>query len=83
LQLLNRARRILERDKTDAVKPFRIVTAVIGQPGIISTADRGAELGIEVVAPHDVEAESREEHAYVDTFAVHVANIGRGVKFRG
>jgi hypothetical protein len=82
-QLLNRARRILQRNKTDAVKPLPIVTAIIRQPGVIGAADGGAELGVEVVAPHNVETEGREEHAYVDAFSVHVTNVGWGIELGG
>ena len=58
------------------MQPFRIVTAIVGEPGVIGAADGGAQLGVEIVAPHDVESECGEEHGNVDAFAVHVADVG-------
>ena len=62
------------------MKPFPIVTAIIRQPGVIGAADGGAELGVEVVTPHNVETEGWKEHAYVDAFAIHIANVGWGIE---
>ena len=81
-QFFDGADGVLQRDQAHAVKSFGVVAAIVGEPGVVGAADCGAQLGIEIVAPHDVETEGWEEHAHIDAFAIHVAHVGRGVEFR-
>ena len=59
------------------------MAAVFREPCVVGAADGGAQLGIDVRAPHDVKAHGRKQDAEVDALAVHVADVGRGIETRG
>jgi hypothetical protein len=75
LQFLDGARRILQRNERDSMETFWVVATVVGEPAIVGAADGRTKLRVEIVAPHDVETESRKKNAYVDALAVHVAHV--------
>src|SRR5262245_6639992 len=83
LQLFDGPLRILQRNERYAVETLSIVTAVVGQPAVVGAADGGAELRVEVAAPHDIKTKRRKQHADVDAFAVHVAHVRCGIEFCG
>src|SRR5262249_46324176 len=80
LQLCDSPLWILQRNERYAVKALSIIAAVVGKPTVVGPADGGAELRIELTPPHDIEAEGGKQHADVDAFAFHVANVGCGVE---
>src|SRR5512144_2222555 len=79
-EFVDRAYGVLQRDQANAVQTFGIVAAVIRKPGVIGPADRRAELRIEIIAPHNVKTQGGEEDADVNTFAIHIANVGGGIE---
>src|SRR5215467_7017231 len=64
------------------MEPFAVVAAVIREPNVIGAADRGAELKVEIAAPHNVKAEGGKKNADIHSLAVHVADVRWGVEFR-
>src|SRR5262249_44385136 len=80
LQLCDSPLWILQRNERYTVKALSIIAAVVGKPTVVSPADGGTELRIEVAAPHDIEAQGGKQHADIDAFAFHVANVGCGVE---
>src|SRR5262249_53255650 len=80
LQLCDSPLWILQRNERYTMETFSIVAAVVGKPTVVSPADDGTELRVEVAAPHDIEAQGRKQHADIDAFAVHVAHVRCGVE---
>ena len=82
-QLLDGPGRVLQGQQHDAPQPRVIVAAILREPGVVGTADGRAQLGVDVRAPHDVEAHGREQDAEIDPLPVHVADVRRGIETRG
>src|SRR5262245_15855951 len=80
LQLIYSPLWILQRNERYTVKALSIIAAVVGKPTVVSPADGGTQLRIEVAAPHDIEAQGGKQHTDIDAFAFHVAHVRGGVE---
>ena len=82
-QLLDGPGGILQGQQHDAAQARVVVAAILREPSVVGTADGRAQLGVDVRAPHDVEAHGREQDAEIDPLPVHVADVRRGIETRG
>ena len=60
-QFFNGSRRILQRQKHNAVEALAVMIAVIRQPGVVSPANRGAQLRVDIVPPRNVKTDGSEQ----------------------